>query len=456
MALFSSLTDRLTNTFNQIVGRGRLTEKNISETLKTIRAALLEADVALPVVKKLINVVRSKAIGQDITKSLKPGEMLVKIVHQELVELMGGESSGLALKAKAPVVILMAGLQGTGKTTTSAKLAVWIKEHLKKEVMLTSTDVYRPAAIEQLKVLAEQIKADTYIDEEIKDPLTLAKKALESAKKKSADVLIVDTAGRLHIDQAMMEEIQKISDLVHPSEILFVVDSMTGQDAAVTAKAFNDALPLTGVILTKADGDSRGGAALSIRHITEKPIKFMGVGERLEDLELFHPDRIASRILGMGDVLSLVEEVERKIDRKQAEKMAKKVKAGQTFTLIDFQSQLEQMKKMGGVSKLMEKMPGMPGMPDSMDKMGMMGEAQSKKMTAVIQSMTVQERRFPDIIKFSRKQRIAKGSGTQLQDVNQLLKQFSQMQKMMKKMKGGNQSKLMRRLKQLQSSGMMS
>lgn len=454
MALFSNLTERLTHTVNQLTGRGRLTDKNIGETLKEIRTALLEADVALPVVKKFVDIVRSKAIGQDITRSLKPGEMLIKIVHTEMIQLMGAECAELSFKSQPPAIILMAGLQGAGKTTTAAKLARWIKQNLKKTVLLTSTDVYRPAAMEQIKTLAEQVGVDCYLDEGCKNPVTLAKDAIAQAKKKLTDVVIVDTAGRLHVDEKMMEEIKQIADTIQPIEILFVVDSMTGQDAAFTAKAFHEALPLTGIILTKTDGDSRGGAALSIRYITDKPIKFMGVGEKLDELELFYPDRIASRILGMGDVLSLVEEVERKIDRQKAEALAKKVKSGQDFSLEDFKGQLEQMRNMGGVSKLIEKLPGMGGvgLPSSADMA--MGEKEMTKMEAIINSMTLKERRFPDMIKNSRKLRIAQGSGTQVHDVNRLLKQFWQMQKMMKKFKGGGASKLMQRLKQMKSSGM--
>lgn len=453
MALFSNLTERLTHTVNQLTGRGRLTEKNIGETLKEIRTALLEADVALPVVKKFIDIVRSKAIGQDITRSLKPGEMLIKIVHNELIQLMGAEHADLNLKTQAPAVILMAGLQGAGKTTTAAKLARWIKQNLKKTVLLTSTDIYRPAAMDQIKTLAEQLEVDCYLEAGCKDPVALATAAIAQARKRLADVVIVDTAGRLHVDEKMMEEIKQIADKTQPIEILFVVDSMTGQDAAFTAKAFHAALPLTGVILTKTDGDSRGGAALSIRYITEKPIKFMGAGEKLDELELFYPDRIASRILGMGDVLSLVEEVERKIDRQKAEALAKKVKSGQDFSLEDFKGQLEQMRNMGGVSRLIEKLPGMGGaMPSTANIAG--SEKEMVKMEAIINSMTPKERHFPDMIKNSRKQRIALGSGTQVHDVNRLLKQFWQMQKMMKKFKGGGASKLMQRLKQIKSSGM--
>ncbi len=454
MALFSSLSERLTQTVNQLTGRGRLTEKNISEALKDIRTALLEADVALPVVKKFIDIIRSKAIGQDITKSLKPGEMLVKIVHTEMVQLMGAEQVELNLKAQPPAVILMAGLQGAGKTTTAGKLARWIQKNLKKSVLLASTDVYRPAAMEQIKTLAEQVGVDCYLDERCKDPVRLAQDAVAQAKKRLTDVVVIDTAGRLHVDESMMEEIQRISANIQPVEILFVVDSMTGQDAAFTAKAFNDALPLTGVILTKIDGDSRGGAVLSVRYITGQPVKFMGTGEKLDELELFYPDRTASRILGKGDVLSLVEEVEQKIDREKAEAIAKKVKLGQGFTLEDFKSQLEQMRSMGGISKLMEKLPGMgaAGLPAGANPA--VGEKEMGKMEAIINSMTRKERCFPDMIKHSRKQRIANGSGTQVQDVNRLLKQFTQMQKMMKKFKGGGMSKMMQRLKGMKMPGM--
>lgn len=444
--MFDGLSERLGQTVRNLRGVGRLTEENIKDTLREVRMALLEADVALPVVKEFTDHVREKALGEDVLKSLTPGQALIKIVNDELVALMGAANDSLDLSVTPPAVILLAGLQGSGKTTSAGKLARWLQESQKKSVMLVSTDIYRPAAIDQLETVAGQVEAEFCPSASDEDPVKIAQRALEQAKVKHKDVLIVDTAGRLHIDETMMDEVRRLHEAVDPVETLFVVDSMTGQDAANTARAFHDALPLTGVILTKTDGDARGGAALSIRQITGKPIKFLGTGEKTTALEPFHPDRIASRILGMGDVVSLVEEAQGQIDVDEAEKMAAKLKKGKGFDLEDFLAQFQQMKKMGGLSSMMDKLPGMPNVPQgAMDAAA--GEQQMKRMEAIIRSMTPAERRKPDLIKGSRKRRIAGGSGTQIQDVNRLLKQFTQMQKMMKKMKGGGMAKMMRGLK---------
>ena len=443
--MFDNLSDRLSRTIKNLRGQGRLSEDNIKETLREVRMALLEADVALPVVKEFTEKVRERAIGQEVITSLTPGQALVKIVNDELVSLMGEACDELNLNAQPPVVILMAGLQGSGKTTSTAKLARFLKERHKKSVMVTSCDVYRPAAIEQLKTLADQVNAAFFPSSVDQDPVAIATAALEQARKQFVDVLIIDTAGRLHIDDEMMAEIQRVHSVVHPTETLFVVDSMTGQDAANTAHAFDEALPLTGVVLTKTDGDARGGAALSIRSITGKPIKFLGVGEKTDALEPFHPDRVASRILGMGDVLSLVEEAERNVDKDKALKLASKLKKGKRFDLGDFHDQLEQMTSMGGLGSLMEKLPGMGEIPK--DVRNQVNDKELHKMLAVIRSMTPQERQFPDTIKGSRRRRIAAGSGTQVQDINRLLKQFKQMQKMMKKMSGGGLKNMMRGMK---------
>lgn len=449
--MFKNLTDRLTATFNKITGGGRLTKDNIREALKEVRTALLEADVALPVVKQFIEDVGKAAVGQEILKSLKPGQVLIKIVHDELVKMMGETCSELNLKAEPPVVVLMAGLQGSGKTTTSAKLAKWLKERQKKNVMLVSTDVYRPAAITQLETLAKSIDVDCFPSTANEKPEDIVKAALTAARKQAKDVLIIDTAGRLHVDAEMMGEIKRLHKLAEPTETLFVVDSMTGQDAANTAKAFHDALALTGVILTKTDGDARGGAALSIRAITGKPIKFIGVGEKIEGLEAFYPDRIASRILGMGDILSLVEEAEQKIDKTQAEKLAKKLKKAQ-FDLEDFLAQLKQMEKMGGMQSILTKLPGMSQLPEHLRNQ--VDDKKFKRIEAIILSMTIQERRFPDIIRASRKQRIAKGAGVDVPEVNRMLKQFEQMQKMVKTMaKKGGMMKMMKNVQSMMSGG---
>jgi signal recognition particle subunit SRP54 len=404
--------------------------------------SLLEADVALPVVRDFIEQVKNRALGQDVQQSLNPGQMFVKIVHEELRAVMGNANEGLDLAAQPPAVILMAGLQGAGKTTTVAKLARWIRENLKKSVGVVSADVYRPAAIEQLKTLALDVGAEYFPSDPSQKPVDIATGAIDAAKRRFLDVLLIDTAGRLHIDEDMMREIKEIHAASKPVETLFVVDSMTGQDAANTAKAFHDALPLTGVILTKADGDARGGAALSIRHITGKPIKFMGVGEKTAALELFHPDRLASRILGMGDVLTLIEEAERKLDRDKAEKLFKKVQKGKDFDLADFRDQLLQLKNMGGVGSLMDKLPGMANIPqEARDRVN---DKELNRQVAIVNSMTPRERTFPAVIDGSRKRRIARGSGVEVPEVNKLLKQFLQMQKMMKKFKKGNVANLMR------------
>ncbi|ABI57280.1 signal recognition particle protein [Alkalilimnicola ehrlichii MLHE-1] len=443
--MFDNLSGRLSDAMGRLRGKGRLTEDNIKDTLREVRMALLEADVALPVVREFIAQVRERAMGAEVMKSLTPGQALIKIVKDELVQVMGEENDALDLAAKPPAVVLLAGLQGSGKTTSTAKLARYLTEREKKKVLVVSCDIYRPAAIEQLRTLADEVGVEWFPSAADQDPERIARAALDHARKQFFDVLLVDTAGRLHIDQDLMDEVQRLHKAVTPVETLFVVDSMTGQDAANTARAFHDALPLTGVILTKTDGDARGGAALSIRHITGKPIKFLGVGEKTTALEPFHPDRVASRILGMGDVLSLVEEVERKVDRSEAEKLSKKLKKGKGFDLEDFKSQMEQVNKLGGIGGLMDKMPGMGNMSEQVK--GRMDDKQVRRLVAIINSMTPDERRRPDIINGSRKRRIAQGSGTQVQEVNRLLKQFKQMQKMMKQMKKkGGMQRMMRQL----------
>ncbi len=444
--MFDQLSKRLSGSLERLRSRGRLTEDNIRESLREVRVALLEADVALPVVKDFIARVSDRAVGQEVTKSLKPGQALVKIVHEELKHVLGDEQAPLDLERQAPVIILLAGLQGAGKTTTAGKLAKHLQEREKKKVMLASCDVYRPAAIDQLETLAGQVQAGFFRSEEAADPVRIAEDAVGQARRQFADVLIIDTAGRLAVDEAMMDEIRRVHAAVDPAEVLFVVDAMTGQDAANTAKVFHEALPLSGVVLTKTDGDARGGAALSVRHITGAPIKFLGTGEKIDGLEPFHPDRLASRILGMGDVLSLVEEVERTVDQKQAKKLAGKVgKGSRRFGLDDFRDQLLQMDKLGGMGALMDKLPGMGNLPDAVKSQ--VDDKQTRRMVAIINSMTPKERRFPDTIKGSRKRRIAAGSGLQIQDVNRLLKQHKQMQKMMKKVGNkGSMAKMMKRL----------
>ena len=442
--MFDNLKDNLAKSIQRLKGQATLSEDNIKEALREVRIALLEADVALPVVKDFIEQVKTRAIGEDVLTSLKPDQVLIKIVKEELTNTLGAETKGLNLSAQPPAVILMAGLQGAGKTTSTAKLAKYLIERERKKVMVVSADVYRPAAIEQLQTVAEQVGATFQPSAVYEDPIDIAKNAITAAKKGFYDVLIIDTAGRLAVDEAMMAEIKGLQQSIKPVETLFVVDAMTGQDAANTAKAFAEVLDLTGVILTKVDGDARGGAALSVRNIVGKPIKFMGVGEKMEALEPFHPDRIASSILGMGDVLTLVEEIERKVDKKKADKLAKKVQKGQKFSLIDFKEQLEQMQNMGGMSAMMDKLPGMGNLPDAVKNQ--VDDKQTDKKIAIINSMTKKERKFPQIIKGSRKRRIAVGSGNTIQDVTRLLKEFSKMQKMMKKFSGKGMMRMMKRL----------
>lgn len=451
--MFENLTERLARTMREMRGRGRLSEDNIKDALREVRMALLEADVSLPVVRQFIDQVKEKAIGQEVMKSLTPGQAFIKVVNDQLIEIMGEANEELSLNVAPPAVVMMAGLQGSGKTTTVAKLSRWLKERKKKSVLVVSCDIYRPAAIKQLETLAGEVGAEFFPSRTDQDPVAIANAALDHARKKFIDVVIVDTAGRLHIDEQMMGEIKRLHGAVQPVETLFVVDSMTGQDAANTAKVFNDALPLTGVVLTKSDGDARGGAALSIRQITGKPIKFLGVGEKNDALEPFHPDRVASRILGMGDVLSLVEQAERSIDQEEAAKLSKKLQKGKGFDLEDFRNQLQQMQKMGGVAALMDKLPGMGDLPQGAKDQ--VNDKEFRRMEAIINSMTPRERQRPDIIKGSRKRRIAAGSGTEVQEVNRLLKQFTQMQKMMKKFKKGGMAKMMRAMKGRMPPGMM-
>ncbi|WP_434113323.1 signal recognition particle protein [Methylocaldum sp. GT1TLB] len=443
--MFDNLTERLTQSLKKIRGQGRLTESNIQDTLREVRMALLEADVALPVVKDFIEHVKTRALGQEVQSSLTPGQALVKIVNEELVAIMGSAHERLSLATQPPAVILMAGLQGAGKTTTVAKLARWLKDNERKSVVVASADIYRPAAIDQLQTLAAEVGADFFPSDPTQNPVDISRNAVEYGRKKYKDVVIIDTAGRLHIDDEMMEEIRQIHSAINPIETLFVVDSMTGQDAANTAKAFGDALTLTGVVLTKTDGDARGGAALSVRHITGKPIKFLGVGEKTAALERFHPDRIASRILGMGDVLSLIEEAERKIDKTKAEKLVKKIQKGKSFDLNDYRDQLLQLKNLGGVAAMFDKLPGMANVPQHVKEK--VNDKEMIQQIAIINSMTKQERAFPDVINNSRKQRIAKGAGTDMQNINRLLKQYDQMQKMMKKFKKGNLMNMLRGMK---------
>jgi len=443
--MFDNLTERLSQSLKKIRGQGRLTEANIQDTLREVRMALLEADVALPVVKDFIDQVKERALGQDVQSSLSPGQSFIKIVNEELVSVMGSAHEKLNLATQPPAVILMAGLQGAGKTTTVAKLAKWLKENERRSVVVASADVYRPAAIEQLQTLAAEVGAEFFPSDPSQSPIDIAKGALEYTKKRYKDVLILDTAGRLHIDEDMMSEIKKLHTEIKPIETLFVVDAMTGQDAANTAKAFGDALPLTGVVLTKTDGDARGGAALSVRHITGKPIKFLGVGEKTAALERFHPDRIASRILGMGDMLSLIEQAERTIDKAKAEKLAKKIEKGKGFNFNDYYDQLQQLKNMGGLTAMMDKLPGVGNVPQHVKEK--INDNEWMRQIVMINSMTKKERVNPDLMNTSRKQRIANGSGTDIQEVNKMLKQFDQMQKMMKKFKKGNMMNMMRGLR---------
>jgi len=440
--MLDTLSGRLASVVKTLRGQARITEANVQDTLRQVRLALLEADVALPVVKDFIESVKTKALGQEVLTSLSPGQALIGIVQDELTRLMGGENADLNLAATPPAVILMAGLQGSGKTTTSGKLALLLKGR-KKKTLLASCDVYRPAAIEQLRQLARQLDVSFFDAGDERDPLAIARAAQDFASKQFFDVLIVDTAGRLAIDEAMMAEIRALHAALDPVETLFVVDAMQGQDAINVARAFNEALPLTGVVLTKLDGDARGGAALSVRHITGKPLKFIGVGEKPNGLEAFHPERMAQRILGMGDVLSLIEQAHASVDQNEARKLAEKVKKGKDFDLEDFKSQIQQMRKMGGLSALMDKLPGagQMAMPAGAD------DKSINRVEGIINSMTPLERRKPDLIKASRKRRIAAGAGVQVQEVNKLLNQFEQAQKMMKMMSKGGMSKMMRGMK---------
>ena len=442
--MFENLTGRLSQVIKTLRGEARLTDANIQDALREVRMALLEADVALPVVRDFVARVRERALGQEVMGSLTPGQALVAVVHRELIALMGEAGVALDLATTPPAVILMAGLQGSGKTTTSGKLAKMLREQMKKKVLLASCDVYRPAAIEQLRTLAAQVGADFFPSEIGQKPTDIANAALDFARRHYHDVLIVDTAGRLAIDEAMMREIRELHAAVKPVETLFVVDSMQGQDAVNVAKAFADALPLTGVVLTKLDGDARGGAALSVRQVTGKPIKFAGVGEKLSGLEAFHPDRMASRILGMGDVLSLIEDAQRTVDHAEAQRFATKVKSGKGFDLEDFKQQIGQMKKMGGVTALLDKLPGQLAQAAGNVQMD---DKQMRRIEGIINSMTPQERARPELLKASRKRRIAAGAGVSVQEVNRLLAQFEQTQKMMKMMAKGGMAKMMRSMK---------
>ncbi len=443
--MFDKLSDRLTKAARNLTGKGRLSESNIKDTLRQVRLALLEADVALPVVKSFIERISKRVIGEEIGKSLTPGQALVKIIHDELARLLGGVHEPLNLKAQPPVVIFLVGLQGAGKTTTAAKLAKRLIDTDKKRIMMVSVDVYRPAAILQLQTLAEEVGAMHCDSASSEKPEKIMERALDESRRSHADVLIVDTAGRLHVDEAMMAEVIRVHEKSNAHETLFVVDSMAGQDSVNAAKTFDESLPLTGIVLTKADGDAKGGAALSVREVTGKPIRFMGVGEKTDALEAFHPDRMASRILGMGDVLSLVEEIEGKVSREKADKLQKKLKKGRSFDLSDLRDQFEQMLNMGGIGAMLEKLP-MAGKIDAGALREKANEGQLTRQIAIINSMTPGERRFPKTINGSRKRRIATGAGMEVQDVNRLLKQHLQMEKMMRKMSRGGMKKMMRGL----------
>jgi len=442
--MFENLSSRLTRTLDVLRGQGRLTEDQVNTAARELRMALLEADVALPVVREFIDKVKARAVGVEVTESLTPGQSMLRVVQQELTATLGGAFEPLNLRTQPPAVILMAGLQGSGKTTTTGKLALRLREIDKKKVIVVSCDVYRPAAIEQLRVVAGQVEVEWFPSKVGESPVEIARAALAHAKLQFADVLIVDTAGRLGIDEEMMQEVAALHAALNPVETLFVVDSMTGQDAANTAKAFADRLPLTGVILTKTDGDSRGGAALSVRHVTGKPVKFIGVGEKSAALEVFHPDRIAARILGQGDMLGLIEEATRKVDTDAAAKLASKLKNKKSFDLEDFRQQMAQMEQMGDMASMLEKLPGGAKLQAQMKNVK--PEKEIKRAVAVINSMTKQERRFPDLIKASRKKRIATGAGVEVQEVNKLLRQFDQTKEMMKKLQGGGMAKMMRAL----------
>lgn len=442
MAMFSNLSERLDGIAQRLRGQGRLTEDNIKETLREVRMALLEADVALPVVKAFIDEVKQRALGAEVMKSLTPGQAFVKIVRDEMVRMMGEGNDALELNVRPPAAVMVAGLQGSGKTTSVAKLARWLHQRQKKKVLTVSLDVYRPAAIEQLQRLAGDVNVGFFPSQSSDEPVQTASAAIEYARTHYYDVVLLDTAGRLHVDQAMMDEVSRIHAAMQPVETLFVVDSMTGQDAVHTAKAFDEALPLTGTILTKTDGDARGGAALSIRYVTGKPIKFIGLGEKTDALEPFYPERIASRILGMGDVLSLVEDVERSVDQDDAERMAQKLKKGKGFDLEDLREQMLQINRLGGLAGVMDKLPGLGQMQEQAK--GQIDDAMVRRQVAIINSMTVRERRRPEIINGSRKRRIAAGAGSQVQAVNRLLKQHKQMQKMMKQFRKGGMKQFMR------------
>ncbi len=449
--MFDNLQDRLSASLKKISGKARLSDKNIKDTLREVRKALLEADVSLSVVKVFVEQVRQRAVGQEVSRALNPGQQFLKIVESEMISVMGEANETLNLAQQPPAVILMAGLQGAGKTTSVAKLARYLKEREKKKVVVASVDIYRPAAIKQLETLAEEVDALFFPSTTEQKPIDIANGAIDHARKQHADVVIIDTAGRLHVDDELMGEIKDLHSAINPIETLFVIDAMIGQDAVNTAKAFNEALPLTGVILTKADGDARGGAALSVRHVTGKPIKFLGVGEKVDALEPFHPERIASRILGMGDIMSLIEQAEHTIDKEKAEKLLKKVVKGKGFDLNDLKDQLQQMQNMGGMTSMLEKLPGMGNMAQ-MAEQANMGK-QFKVMKIIIDCMTKAERANPEILNGSRKRRITVGSGTQVQDLNRLLKQHKQMSKMMKKMKGGGMNKMMRGLGGMMGGG---
>ena len=444
--MLDNLTQRLARVMKTLRGEARLTEENIAEALHEVRLALLEADVALPAVKALIAAVKEKALGEEVIGSLSPGQALIGVVHRELTRLMGDTHSGLNLATQPPAIVLMAGLQGAGKTTTVGKLAKMLREKQKKKVLVVSCDVYRPAAIAQLKTVAEQAGVDFFPSALNEKPVDIARNAVDWAKRHYHDVLLVDTAGRLAIDAAMMQEIADLHAAIKPIETLFVVDAMQGQDAINTAKAFSEALPLTGIILTKLDGDARGGSALSVRHVTGQPIKYAGIGEKLSGLEAFHPERMASRILGMGDVLSLIEDAKKGINEQQAVEFAKKMKSGKGFDLSDFKEQIGQMRKMGGISSMMDKLPAQFAQAASQMPAG--GEEKTiGRIEGIIDSMTPAERSKPELLKASRKRRIAAGAGVQVQEVNRLLKQFEQMQKMMKQFSKGGMAKLMRGMK---------
>ena len=443
--MLDALTQRLSSVVKTLRGHARLTDENVQEALREVRLALLDADAGLPVVKDFIGKVKDKALGQEVVGSLTPGQALVGVVYEELVKLMGGHGEGLNFATTPPAVVLLAGLQGSGKTTSAGKLARLLKNTTKKKVLLVSADVYRPAAIEQLATLGKNLEVDVFPSDPKQKPVDIARNALDWAKRHFHDVLIVDTAGRLAIDEEMMNEVRALHAAVNPVETLFVVDSMQGQDAVNVAKAFSEALPLTGIVLTKLDGDARGGAALSVRHVTGAPIKYIGVSEKMDGLEAFHPDRMASRVLGMGDILSLVEEARAKVDEKEAQKLADKFKKGKDFDLEDFRTQLTQMKKMGGLSSLADKLPAQ--LTQMAQTSPELQEKALKRTQGIIDSMTPQERRKPELLKASRKRRIAAGAGVQVQEVNRLLKQFEQMQKMMKMMRGGNLQKMMRNMK---------